>query len=77
MEIIRKGNLLAIGLEPDELLLESIQTALDREGVRDGVVLSGIGTLKTCTLHAITGTIAAEQPIHLTLQPVHLRPHIT
>jgi predicted DNA-binding protein with PD1-like motif len=55
MKIVRKGSLLTIGLEPDELLLESIQAAIDRERVRDGVVLSGIGTLKTCTLHAITG----------------------
>jgi predicted DNA-binding protein with PD1-like motif len=58
MESISKaGNrILVLSLMPGEMLLESIVAACRRHRVVDGVVVSGIGTLKNCHLHAITGT---------------------
>lgn len=56
MNIVHNGNTLLLGLGPDELLLESIQAAIDSEGIQDGVIISGIGTLKTGVFHYITGT---------------------
>ena len=50
------ADVLVIGFEPGELLLESLQRAIDEQGVRNGAVVSGIGTLTTCTLHCITHT---------------------
>jgi len=50
------ADVLVIGFEPGEMLLESVQRAIDEHGVRNGAVVSGIGTLKTCTLHCIEHT---------------------
>lgn len=47
---------IAIGLEPGEMLLESIKEAIEKHDIQNGVVVSGIGTLKTCQLHHITHT---------------------
>ena len=52
----RTGRLLVLSLGPGELLLESIVAASRRHRIPNGVVVSGIGTLKNCRLHAITGT---------------------
>ena len=57
MNIIQhKGimEVIAIGLEPGEMLLESIKEAIEEYDIQNGVVVSGIGTLKTCRLHHIT-----------------------
>lgn len=45
-----------IGLQPGEMLLESIRTAIGRKGIKNGVVISGIGTLKRCHLHYVADT---------------------
>jgi predicted DNA-binding protein with PD1-like motif len=45
-----------VALEPGEMLLESIREAIRTHGIRSGVVVSGIGTLKTCHLHYIEHT---------------------
>jgi uncharacterized protein len=45
-----------IGLQPGEMLLESIQEAIRVQGIRSGAVVSGIGTLKTCHMHYIEHT---------------------
>jgi len=50
------GELVAVGIQPGEMLLESIEDACRRRDIRNGVVVSGIGTLKTCRLHYITHT---------------------
>jgi predicted DNA-binding protein with PD1-like motif len=50
-----KVQVVTIGLQPGELLLESIETALKEKEIRDGVVISGIGTLKNLRMHYITG----------------------
>jgi len=47
-------QLVVLGIRPGEMLLESIERALRDRGIENGVVVSGIGTLKTCTMHYIT-----------------------
>lgn len=50
------AQIVVVALEPGERLLESIEEAIRRHDVRNGVVVSGIGTLRTCHLHCITHT---------------------
>ena len=50
------AQVIVIALEPGEMLLESIEEAIRRHDIRNGVVVSGIGTLRTCHLHCITHT---------------------
>ncbi len=57
MEYIKaKGEveLITLGIGPGELLLESINKAISDNNIENGIVLSGIGTLKTCCIHYIT-----------------------
>ena len=49
-------ELVTIGIKPGEMLLESIKEAIKQQNIKNGVVISGIGTLKTCQLHHITHT---------------------
>jgi len=49
-------SLLTIGFEPGEMLLESIRQAVTSHGIRNGAVVSGIGTLKTCRMHYVEHT---------------------
>jgi predicted DNA-binding protein with PD1-like motif len=51
-----KTELVTIGIKPDEMLLESIQAAIQSLGIRNGAVVSGIGTLKTCRMHYVEHT---------------------
>ncbi len=51
-----KTEILTIGFKPGELLLESLQEALNSQGIRNGAVVSGIGTLKTCLMHYVEHT---------------------
>jgi predicted DNA-binding protein with PD1-like motif len=44
-----------IGLGPEEKLLESIKEAIKRHDIRNGAVVSGVGTLKRCHLHITVG----------------------
>ncbi len=50
-----KGNaeFIILGIEPGEMLLESINQAIEQFNIQNGVVVSGIGTLKTCNMHYI------------------------
>ena len=41
---------------PGEMLLESIEQACREQDIRNGAVVSGIGTLKTCHMHYIRHT---------------------
>jgi predicted DNA-binding protein with PD1-like motif len=59
MEIIPYSgstDLLVIGFKPGEMLLESMRAAIQAQGVRNGAVVSGIGTLKTCQMHYVEHT---------------------
>lgn len=49
-------ELAIVAMQPGEMLLESIREALAQRGLRNGVVVSGIGTLKNLRLHCITHT---------------------
>ena len=51
-----KTELVTIGFKPGEMLLESIQEALKTQGITNGAVVSGIGTLKTCRMHYVEHT---------------------
>jgi predicted DNA-binding protein with PD1-like motif len=63
----------AVGVDPGELLLESIEKAIAEHDIQAGMVVSGIGTLKTCSMHYITHTgfppsdkqYTIEKPIEL------------
>ena len=46
-------EVVTIGIEPREMLLETIREALKKHGIKNGAVVSGIGTLKSCHLHHI------------------------
>ena len=66
-------QILVIGLKPGELLLESIREAIKTHGVTSGVVVSGIGTLKTCQMHYIVHSGFPAQDIKFTMtKPLEL-----
>ena len=66
-------QVVTVGIAPGEMLLESIRQALADQGVRNGVVVSGIGTLKNLRMHYILHTdfpaadeiISIERPLEL------------
>jgi predicted DNA-binding protein with PD1-like motif len=49
-------QVVTIGFQPGEMLLESIKDAIAAQGIRNGAVVSGIGTFKTCRMHYIEHT---------------------
>jgi predicted DNA-binding protein with PD1-like motif len=49
------------------MLLESIMTAIQKSGVRDGVILTAAGALGECTFHGVGGskqTVSEEMEIN-------------
>lgn len=76
MEVISQASqtqLLMVGLEPGEMLLESLQKVIDAHGIKNGVVVSGIGTLKVCRMHYILHTrFPAEDEIMTLNKPLEL-----
>ncbi|MFX1445651.1 MAG: PPC domain-containing DNA-binding protein [Promethearchaeota archaeon] len=59
MNIIKeKGEveIINLGIEPGEMLLESIIKAIEEYDIQNGIIVSGIGTLKTCNMHYINHT---------------------
>lgn len=59
MKTLEQGGampMVVVALEPGEMLLESIREAIARHAIRNGVVVSGIGTLRTCHMHYIEHT---------------------
>jgi predicted DNA-binding protein with PD1-like motif len=66
-------KLVTIGFAPGEMLLESLKEAIEAQGVRNGAVVSGIGTLKTCRMHYIEHTGFPPQDRIITLhKPLEL-----
>jgi predicted DNA-binding protein with PD1-like motif len=66
-------ELVIIGFEPGEMLLESLKEAIESHGVRNGAVVSGIGTLKTCRMHYVEHTGFPPQDRIMTLnKPLEL-----
>ena len=41
-------------LNQGDMLLESIKELIAKEGIKDAVVISAIGTLDMCVLHMVT-----------------------
>jgi uncharacterized protein len=67
------GSLIAVGLGPDELLLESIRNVVKTRDIRDGVVVSGIGTLKRCHMHYVNTTgFPAENHFYIVDEPLEI-----
>ena len=59
MRVMRHAGpmeIVAIGLQPGEMLLESIRKACAEHDIQNGAVVSGIGTLKSCHMHYIEHT---------------------
>ncbi len=56
MEYKGPVDIVVIGIAPGEMLLETIEKAIKEKGIRNGAVVSGIGTLKTCQMHHIEHT---------------------
>ncbi len=67
------GRIVIMHLGKGERILESVQKEINRLGIRNGVLLSAIGSLRKATLHVITNTeelsvnqyITVEKPIEL------------
>jgi predicted DNA-binding protein with PD1-like motif len=49
-------QVVTIGLGPEEKLLESIREAIVKHDIKNGAVVSGVGTLKHCHLHYVDTT---------------------
>lgn len=54
------GRVLIIGLKKGDLFLESVEIELKRNGIKNGVLVSAIGTFKKAVFHYITTT--ADKP---------------
>lgn len=50
------GRVFIVRLDPGDYVLESITKLVDREKVKDAIVISAVGTLDECTLHMVTTT---------------------
>ena len=49
-------EVIAVCLEPGEPLLESIRAVIKQHDIQNGVVVSGVATLKKCRMHYINHT---------------------
>ena len=49
-------EVVVVSVEPGEKLLEAIEQAIAAHDIRNGVVISGIATLKRCEMHYIEHT---------------------
>jgi hypothetical protein len=76
MKVIESGGrprFYAIGLGPDELLLESIKEAIGKYDIRNGAVLCGVGTLKRCRLHYVnTSAFPPENKFYTIEEPLEI-----
>lgn len=67
------GRILVIHLGKGELLLESIQKALEVQGIKNAVLLSAVGSLRKLSMHIIMDTddnatnnfLVVEKPFEL------------
>ena len=50
------GRTFILRLDRGDYVLESILELINKEGIRDAVVVSGIGSLDECVIHMVTGT---------------------
>lgn len=68
------GRVFVLRLDQGDMVLESINEFIAKEGIKDGVVISAIGTLDMCTLHMVTttGYPAVEHFEHWENKPLEL-----
>lgn len=52
----RIGRTFVLRLDQGDYVLESINDLIKKEKIKNGVVISGIGTLDRCTMHMVTTT---------------------
>jgi len=52
----KTGKITILSLKQGEMLLERIEEFVKKSGIKEGVVLSGIGTLDKCVLHMVMTT---------------------
>lgn len=52
----KTGKVFMLRLDAGEMLLESIVKLIEKEKIKNGMVISGIGTLDYCVLHMVTTT---------------------
>lgn len=50
------GTIYTIRINPDEDLLGSIEKFVEETGLKHGVIVTGIATIKNCELHMVTTT---------------------
>lgn len=62
------GKILVINLQRGDLLLESITEQAMSEGIKYGVILSGIGTLEKAVYHRVTSVSFIPEEEHTTLE---------
>jgi predicted DNA-binding protein with PD1-like motif len=55
MQYSKKGNILVVRLFPEEDVVESLKQALLKTGIKNAVILSGIGMLRDIELKVYTG----------------------
>jgi len=55
MQYTKKGNILVVRLFPEEDVLESIKVALRKSGLKNAVIVSGIGMLRDIELRVFVG----------------------
>ncbi len=73
MEHSGPTDMIVLALQPGEMLLESIRRAIKQKNIRNGVVVSGIGTLKTLQVYYIKhtrfppahGNVTIKRPLEL------------
>ena len=52
----KENGKIIIRLDQGEMLLESIETVISEANIKNGVVISGIGTLSDARIHLVTTT---------------------
>lgn len=60
-------EVVCVSLETDEKLLESIRAAIAEHDIRNGVIVSGIATLKRCSMHYVEHTDYPPQDAFFTV----------
>lgn len=52
----KTGRVFILRLDQGDYVLESINELIQKENIKNGVLVSGIGTLDQCTMHMVTTT---------------------
>ena len=67
------GKIIAINLEPGDLVLESIKEQLEESGVKNAVLVSALGSMCKLNYHVIGATTRKPQDLYRSIEaPVEL-----